>query len=452
MSQFKEFFTDGIVPSLDSIYYMIRFPMTHKQGEKDRHIITPTSNIVNRVLPEEYNTRATNQDYIPIFKSMIMDRITKLGAAILDNIDSIRDQIRDEMEYIYGRKLKMIREKSNIFFRHLDTCRRLLADGPPHANQHGVDLVRAAKWVNNFKDPVQQRIAQKIVDNIYYISHNKLLGLLDKSIDKIATTIDFSKNILLSIGRDTTKSDYYISLLFALIWMDKGYRLDGVCDTLLIVDANIINIDDMMYTGTQTIATYEGWTREFDKYIVEKIYVRIAPELILESGQINVTTSFFRTYLVNMLNCTHYLVRPIISDDAILLYDYADIIPTTLISVGSVPNLRAILGDDYPLYSSLFHLPQKIVQATTVYFDHKVADLVSTALNVIGYGASDGKFIRFINNCSETVPDDDGLSGDFSASYDSSGAPVGPEVSEIRRCPYAWYKNINYDTGEYVPT
>lgn len=92
---------------------------------------------------------------------------------------------------------------------------------------------------------------------------------------------------------------------------------------------------------------------------------------------------------------------------------------------------------------------------TAVYFDHKVADLVSTVVNAIGYGGvptnmgdrgeiCSSKFIRFIDNCEETIPLDEGLK----AEYDIATS-VSDEFSEERRCPIAWYKKINYDTGVY---
>lgn len=104
---------------------------------------------------------------------------------------------------------------------------------------------------------------------------------------------------------------------------------------------------------------------------------------------------------------------------------------------------------------------------TTVYFNHKVADMPSTYLLPIATGIVPEKmvilnlyeenadksivnnikgngveFMPFIQHCS---PEERQLPKNRNNIYSND------PMSNVYRCPYAWYKGIDYATGTYMP-
>lgn len=324
---------------------------------------------------------------------------------------------------------------SIVFFEHLHNSGQLVLQGPPSANRHTVNYQRAKKWIEGFCTDDSRRIAQLVVDNIIYISHKELIDELQVCIDKILTSINLSLPVYLEADiHNTTQSNYYISVLFAVLWQNRGLRLDGVVRQLPIPDCNVINVDDCMYSGGQAKIMLQIDTQE------------VLPYFRTDSRTDREILDSFRS-----LNCNWYIVRPFITNEAITLYDgYKDLIfHHTFIVSRIIPTLLEQLGEeDYEKLHKQFKSRTYIT--TAVYFDHKVADLVSTTLNAIGYGGvpenngCPSRFVRFIDECPETMPEDAGLSAVYN---DDNPA----EFSQERRCPYAWYKKIDWFKGTVLP-
>jgi hypothetical protein len=438
-------------PTEKQILEMIRFPLNRGT---DMPIITPPNNKKYPVLPERYElVTAGKQDYKTTFYQMITERILELGELIQERSADIKDTFESYCSDYYD--IEEAQTMSDDFFRHLEASGDLILAGPPQANEHYIDPVRAEKWVNSF--PLEeQEIARNLVKNIRYISHQELIVELKNCMLQIIKTIDDTKTIWLCTSNSTNKSDYYISLLFAKIWEEEGYpAISFACSYPVIpFDCYIINVDDMMYSGSQTIDSYMDYTKTLIDPIIEKVFQKVVPELCLANGTINLTSSFFREFVFDLLGCHHYIVRPFCSRDALTEYKKCSkyFIPHVFICTEVIDNLKYLVGDDIEKYPDIFLLPDNITQSTAVYFDHKVADLGSTVLNAIGYGAVPSKcFIRFISGYPETMPSDESLIGDYRETYDGEKVIKShPEISETRRCPYAWYKKIDYETGTYV--
>ena len=157
---------------------------------------------------------------------------------------------------------------NETFLRHYETSIELLLQGPPHANEHQIDDALAANWIKAQKTNERKRLAKLLIEKTIYISHADLLKQIQETIEKVRSKLVPGLPVIFLTG-PKEKSNYYISLLFYHFWKKAGLSVDFFKVYLdKIVEGNIIDIDEMAYTGTQTTGT------------LSKVYERLAETMI----------------------------------------------------------------------------------------------------------------------------------------------------------------------------
>lgn len=383
-----------------------------------------------------------------------------------------------------------------LFMRHLTASKDLLLKGPPGSGSHTINPEKAAEWVAAQKSTKRRELAQKIIDNAIYITHTDLLKALQDCVGRVAAKCDFSRPVVLLSGLPK-KSNYYISLLFAHFWLERGHRIDYVLEHFGKIDmkkyifnemcANILDVDDMAYSGTQT---FQLMAQVFN--IIKRralIYAGMAiPEASLIVKDVKCPMCYFEVplfyfeYLIRAKMKTNYLLcRAFCSSEAYDLFTSMvldtgirifDNMPAILIFHRRIPSAKEALGKNNMKKAAMLFQEEVDDVAAITYLNHKIADPPSTFLHPLVDGRIPGRFAGsgiFLNKSQlppNIVKANNGVTNiDGNHEYkrfiegcmngpqplneeNESGLPV---LSDEKRCPYAWYKSINYNTGTYSP-
>lgn len=384
------------------------------------------------------------------------------------------------------------------FFRHYNKSIDLLLRGPPHANEHDIDSTVAEEWIQSHITEEHRRLARLLIDNTIYISHSKLLQQIQDTIPKIQEKLVPGLPIIF-LTATPDKSNYYISLLFYHYWIAAGLHVDTIKVYMdEIVEGNIIDIDEMAYSGTQTTST------------LAKVYLMLVNKITKNLLEKNCTDSFVesfcksRNFFPSMLfekilaeqHVNYILVRIFCSENGekellrIPHGDYSNPLkfPCHLVIGKKIPSPFTLFGKKNADKLSFLYGIEPGYPASTAYFNHKVANTPSTFLYPYAYGVvpraplsnyyftynkeeknelkntlqsiqtenTSGivEFKPFIRYClpgSRLLPRSKKNLMDYEDPTTKSTFLSEPTLPQEYRCPYAWYKRIDYETGTYSP-
>ena len=401
------------------------------------------------------------------------------------------------------------------FLRHYEASIELLLRGPPHANEHQIDEVLAEKWISSQKTPERRRLARKLIEKTLYISHNDLLREIQNCVEKTKEKL-IDGPVVLIVGTKH-KSNYYIALLFYHFWTKAGLPVDTVKSYLdEFVPGNILDVDEMAYSGTQTTGTLANvygrlitllkkWLDEHNasaKKMNKNIKIRTKNKSIVkgysqydEPVEGKYILSYAKTpnflpvclveSLLNKSKINYIVIRIFCSEVGEL--ELRKMPPVAGYRQNAVkPPFHLVLGKQLPSPSSLFgkedaeqlgtlfgHPPG--YPAAAVYFNHKVADIPSTYLFAYSYGVIPDRvlnesefnenvnnsvdeiaflpFIRFCGEDERPMPRTRENLLNYKAPGENQKAfrANKGELPQRYRCPYAWYKGIDYERGIYNP-
>ncbi len=395
---------------------------------------------------------------------------------LIDEIFELMWSYLNGFELNLGKNIEYLTDPENIqrraqFLRHLEINRELLLQGPPHANAHTINEEKAREWVAAQKTPRRRELAEILLRNLQYIPHSKFLEALEDCVEKAHAKL-VPGPVTFVVGRPS-KSNYYTCLLFAHFWLQKRYPIDCVLANFQDVKTypltgNFLDIDDMAYSGSQTrtvlwrnFTSYADYLRTQLKETFQgdpaynKTYMYVPRYLIEQSLQ----TSGFR----------YFVVRAFMSEKSIETLNTTDAsyprFPCDIVTHQILPYMP---GVDPRVRKEIEYLFNHEVYST-VYFDHKVADMPSTFLLPIALGIVPSKMIFYMGDPkTENINTSlvNGIEGD-DLEYIPFISHCGAEERELPRktlrnivrseplledkyrCPFAWYKLIDYDTATY---
>jgi len=224
---------------------------------------------------------------------------------------------------------------------------------------HSFDKNAIQKFIQA-ADPSVQDICRKIIDNTEYISFEKMLIRLNSNINDLLEKTKDSKILYFYLGQNITslyhKSNYWLyNYIIQYIKFKSNIQVKLITNINFISEdnANIVLIDDCIYSGSQM-----GITISNISYVTNfsfNFYLLIP--YMSESGKKHIKLRFELNKILKTNNCK------------LIFLDYISYIK----SINSVLNVSEILKLQY-FYNSLVSLNNKYL----IYFDHKLADTVST--------------------------------------------------------------------------
>ena len=355
---------------------------------------------------------------------------------------------------------KMLKQLENEKLRHL------LLNGIPQSGHFNIDQndENVKRWVDAQDEDNDCKIDHKItaqffLDTIRYIPHAELIATFRKIIAKFFKNLNKKPYIILTELEE--KSGYFFTLIFLLIVKENKDYYNPI-DAITILtkggygktsfknndienaiksnngDISFMQINDADYAGGQTQ----------DKVIIPM------QNVVLKDNFKDVHTYVLRGYtnedVIKMFNQYNkknlfvfgdYLNQDKEDENPFyekLHYIYGDILPTV---EEQLKNYKKIKDEDK---EKIKHCYDMILHTINMYFDHKVAAVTSSAT------------INFIDNQKLNAGD---------AANGTTGIPLikicDPDPKKINveentqqtgmeqyRCPAAWYKYLNYNTGE----
>lgn len=316
--------------------------------------------------------------------------------------------------------------------------RKLLLYGIPGSNFFHIDKTNAGKWIDAQDESlavcknINHKItAQFLLDTVKYIPHSELIAKFRKIISTFFQQLKSNPYII--ITENSNKSGYFFTMIFLLIVSNSNNEfflpikivvrkskakvaaeIEEELYKYQSKEVAILDINDADYSGTQTISGTPTIVTKIDK---------------------------------DCTNWTLYLLRGFSNDKAMSVID------KSLKSISN--NVRYIYGAKVPLILDQLKsydvseedkkkIQECIIDApVNIYFDHKVASNFSTMAQFFLDNqklytwelAKELTGIPLIKRCDadprKTLVD-----------YDSQDS-----INEKYRCPAAWYKYLDYDTG-----
>jgi len=530
----------------ENLCNQIRFPVSFAKPRSetvggrtwklDDSVLTPTINKeAGYIVPQEEieaRARITHQLYRGSCGDLLAQKLTALSHRVLEYEP---ETVKWLLTAVLLPKFRENEEDDARTWaqlqRHVAASGALVLRGPPHANEHVVDPHRAHEWAMSFCTTEQRQYADHIWPLIRYIPQAELLVALGHCIDLVVASMD--RGVPVGLVLDSgymSKSNYYIAVMFVALWRSRDIHppISFTTSSLVVpFPATLIEVDDMMYTGSQSVSTSREVSAALDVEAFEPVLCALAPELRTERGTMDMIFPPLREYFMSALRSRLYLVRAFMSSQAVTTWyhECRRFVPHVLVSHAVIDGFkdtfkvansgdvaRAIESDKAaeaetvsgaakassaptassaakprtfdPARSDAFDEDVKFEEldkvgfeatfraplpAALVYFDHKVADFVSTFLTGIGLGAVPvpprgllmqpgnlrpgsrapcvPQFHRFIKFCPAQLPGD----MDTTGAGDEKGKSDVIEDADVRRCPLAWYKYIDYDRGVYSP-
>jgi hypothetical protein len=387
---------------------------------------------------------------------------------------------------------------------------------------HAPNPEKLSAWVNAQASERRRIAAQALADNIIYITHADLIryceALMDMLYTDSETPIPKEHTLKWVVGGSPQKSSYFISAICYHFAKQKGYRLP---DVILgknfsysdCPNSTIFYLDDMSYSGSQVHQLlFSIWT----KTIREEVY-KTKPEM--RERYVNVDDVEPKHFDIRVGLCAatttalEYLSKFKVTLGSLFKHriyserkqeEFDN--PYKIYTVNTIPSLQTILSPQ--LYTDCNIFFNSYTDAPCIcYFDHKLADPVSTFCHVIWFGPvpptkinyeaiyKDGRryyspfkeyytqqeeecdkeikhteFMPFLNNCPplkasilevfQRMPynkfmdyHDWNSENDNPYTYNAKNENAYKyKNSPSERCPHSWYKNAKFQEGGRMRT
>ena len=250
---------------------------------------------------------------------------------------------------------------------------------PEISGKHNIDLKKANLWINSQLNENRRRLAKLLIKNTIYITFNELLDYIKNLTIKICEELSNS-NIVYFLIDDKDDSTYFMSILS----IDYIINLSLLKNSPIIIDncSNytlekigndpIIYIDDCVYSGTKLSKKlnliYENYVfmtnNNFPNFYMGFVGISSSAITILEYLSVS------RNKLI-MLDLENVKIKNPVK------FNYERIFIS----------LNEIIGEK-DLFQLLFYFaPYNFKKPyISIYFDHKIADPISTFLKILMYG------------------------------------------------------------------
>lgn len=272
---------------------------------------------------------------------------------------------------------------------------------------HTIDHAAITRWIDSQASERRRIAAAALRDNIIYISHAEVIEYCFELMRRMYTDaerpIQDSIPLKWYVGPED-KSSYFISLLCYDIAKKQGFRLP---DEILVntfdykdcIGSTLFYLDDMSYSGSQIykllkniyVAHLKAFTKleKGQKIILKKLNISTIPQLDIRVGITCITTK--ASNLLKSFNFRYnYLRLPVIQNNG----DAIPVNPYPIYFVREIPDLKHILGDQLYTDCIIFFNPFSIAPCIC-YFDHKLADPLSTFTYVLQFGVVPPSLINY---------------------------------------------------------
>ncbi len=278
-------------------------------------------------------------------------------------IDYSNEEINDITNYIRLNNYSVMKEK-------------LL-----NKTRHPIVNYKLGQWVDQQPNYSFKKAASEFANSIIYIDNTKLISTIEEISNSL---LDNYENSVVILGKKE-KSNYYFSLLIVAYIYEK-YNKFPLSFSKNFISAfqkfgfrvTYVDIDDMMYTGSQTINLLFKYTKalKWSFHIEEKTHIDSTVNLLLTREYLKINKFNYKlvrlymsTYAMNEIGTKSSILFPLV-----VITD-SELIPTLEDSIiGLHQNIDNIIN--YLIIRLFYNIDYPSIMCS--YFDYKIADLAST--------------------------------------------------------------------------
>lgn len=270
-------------------------------------------------------------------------------------------ELNEERDAVkFENNLNNYRRKSRININNILKWKQRIS------GSHPVDPIKSKEWIDSQLTSHRRFIAQKFIDNIHYITLDQTFEYMRLAVIKLYSKFPDGKFNVFTGNRDT--SNYFMSLvaLYHIISLNypepEEYIMDWGHSIFIDPDVPLVIFDDCIYSGGQSYIIMENITMFAN---IKSFYICSAV----------ITNVAIRKYSFEDPNYISGFSKP---TDYSIDITYGHIVPDLWDVVG--PEIYF----DMRYYFSFFTNGSR--PPSIIYFDHKIADSVSTFKLVLQVG------------------------------------------------------------------
>jgi hypothetical protein len=260
---------------------------------------------------------------------------------------------------------------------------------------HPVDPERLAQWIEAQHSEERQETARALASQIQYITHHEVIALCEKLVDELYAALDHSKPVVWWVGVPE-KSGYMISLLCYHALKRKRYpEPSGFLGnaTGFETGTQYIYFDDMSYSGSQIKDVMNSIIRQYtldgNKFPLIYFGLMSITEYALNSLQTlkpvdHITLDKYTKALEGRTADERLIPSYLLGTTRVMNYSIPN--PFRCFHGKLIPSLKRMIGELNYNRAMLYFDGEHSQVDSIVYFDHKVADSVSTFMKVLLYG------------------------------------------------------------------
>lgn len=233
--------------------------------------------------------------------------------------------------------------------------------GASISGKHGIDKHKAEQWINSQLSERRRKAAQFLLDHTNYVTFNEVIENLKNCIIRIYKDIDISKDIYIYVGPDRNSSFYFFALIGLYYIKTLNYKCPVKAVRKIKPDfQQYIVLDDCAYTGGQFLVRF---CKHYHSYTPSCKYMCDTKNSIIYAGfAVAFRGAYFRILKYNDIGYNIKLYTGHMFED---------------LSIEN-PIFKDVL---YYFSPYMYGNPKR-----SLYFDHKMADPVSTFMKILQYG------------------------------------------------------------------
>lgn len=275
---------------------------------------------------------------------------------------------------------------TDFLLRYDENIKSLLHKKENFSGTKSIDQNKSANWVKSQKTVLKRRVAQFFIDNTVYVSFSDFFGGIGELIKKNYEAVTNDGNrIVIVVGRED-KSQYMVAVIaLYFIRLYKFREPDEYIDAIerngSTID-NIIIFDDMSYSGSQMGDYFQNiYKTKYPQVVTDEVEAaKSLPKIKCFLYGVN-SNSLNKLTTVNVIkaveiNSTGIKKNQIVSIDS----------PFKVYYLKKFRTFREIDHEMCDLVN-YFYAPYLYGHPfLSIYFDHKIADDVSTYMKVLSFG------------------------------------------------------------------
>lgn len=321
---------------------------------------------------------------------------------------------------------------------------------------HGLHNINIKKFIENQCSKEAKELVSFIINNTIYITydifHKKIIEIAYDIIEKIK--IGYIPIVVIN-GLKIYKSNMWVSMLIRKILISEGYDYNDIIDN---IDNNIIDLleihkkilfiipDDCAYSGTQL---------SNDLVISKETLNKLKKYNKLNNFKVYVSVPYISNYAKKYTFYNIFDDNNIIDDvNNYLLYHettvfFPNLIETCIIKQFNIfeSNIIYYNPENNNVIESLLDYFGLSYRQSLIYFDHKLADYVSTVQYIYNYGPifNRYKYITINDFCNTTK-----INTDFEFMINNINNSCTTITNLIKKFEIFFNEDVNYNTFKSI--